>query len=128
MKNRMLILMLILLCACTAGAQDTVKTSFFVRRAQAHERRHQQRIAEKQKVAGRHRRRGYYEPEFAAYYNEDSATRALFAQTFMVRVTPTSLIDFNGACLPVGIEYHFKNSMAVALEGSVPMPYELKAP
>ncbi len=128
MKNRLFITMLILLCACSAHAQDTVKTSYFVRRAQAHERRHQQRVAEKQKVAARHRRRGYFEPEHAAYHNEDSATRALFAQKFMVRVTPTSLVDFNGACLPVGIEYHFKNSLGIAVEVSVPMPYEFNAP
>lgn len=116
--------MLILLCTYTAHAQDTVKASYFVRRAQAHERRHQQRVAEKQKVAGRHRRRGYFEPEHAAYHNEDSATRALFVQRFIVRVTPTSLIDFNGPCLPVGIEYRMRKSIALALEVAIPMPYK----
>jgi hypothetical protein len=59
----------------------------------------------------------------AGFKAEDSATRRNYAHSFMVKITPTSLIDFHGPGLPTGIEYRFHKSLSFVAEGTIPLYY-----
>ncbi len=130
MKNLVYIASIAFLCHATAHAQDSTTTSRAGRTQSVRERMLRHRMAARDKKTREHSRveKPDPEPRLPNYFREDSATRALFAHRLTIRVTPTSLIDLNGPCLPVGLEYRIYNGLAISLEGAIPMPYKISAP
>ncbi len=59
----------------------------------------------------------------ASFRKEDATTMNYFAKTMFIKATPSSLLDFHGFNLPVGVEYRFSKSMAASFEIGIPMPY-----
>ncbi len=130
MKNLICLISFAFLCHVTTHAQDSTTTSRAARIQKARERIHRYRMAAEEKKARATAQAEQLEsaPRLTNYYREDSATRALLARRLTVRVTPTSLIDLNGPCLPVGLEYRIYKSLAISLEGSIPMSYNIYVP